>query len=92
MTNPRLPTGAMTVAMVAARWGTSDTFVYDQINCGNLRAFKLGNKLWRVKLEHVEEYEERGATTPAISGTPQEPARAAPDARTIGRLLRARSA
>lgn len=63
-----LPTGALTVAMVASRWGTSDTFVYDQIKCGQLRAFKLGNKLLRIKLEAVEEYECR-AVLGALDGS-----------------------
>lgn len=84
-----LPTGALTVAMVAARWGTSDTFVYDQIKAGKLPAFKLGGKLLRVKLEHVEEYEERGAISSPISEVPQEPARAAPDPHNLARLVRA---
>ena len=43
MSAPRKPTGAYSVAMVAERWGTSDTFVYDQIKAGKLAAFKLGN-------------------------------------------------
>lgn len=53
----REPTSAYSVAMLAKRWGTSDTFVYDQIARGNLRAFKLGSKLIRISFDAVEEYE-----------------------------------
>lgn len=51
----------MTPADVAARWGVSDTFVYGLLNSGQLRAFKLGPKLWRIKLADVEAYECRTA-------------------------------
>lgn len=51
-----------TVAQLAAYWQCSTTFVYDRINAGELRAFKLGGKLFRVSTEAVEEYEQRGAT------------------------------
>lgn len=59
--NRKQPTGAFSVAMVAERWGTSDTFVYDQIKAGRLSAFKLGGKLIRVKPEAIEAYERAGS-------------------------------
>jgi len=46
-----------TVAGLAAHWGTSDTFVYDQIRAGKLKAMRFGGKLIRIKPEAVEEYE-----------------------------------
>lgn len=51
------PGGVFTVAMIADRWGTSETFVYDLIRAGELPAFRLGAKLWRIRPEDVEEFE-----------------------------------
>ena len=51
------PVGAYTVALLAKHWGVSDTFVYEQINGGRLKSFKLGNKLIRIRPEWVSEYE-----------------------------------
>ena len=81
----------LNVAMVAERWGVSDTFVYDEIKAGRLQAFKLGNKLIRIRAEWVEEYErqatgaERGEGTDAASPPP-----AKPDGATIGRTIHLR--
>lgn len=56
--NPPLERGQnLTPAKIAARWGTSSTFVYNLLNSGDLPGFKLGNKLWRVRPEDVEAYE-----------------------------------
>lgn len=91
-----LPTGALTVQMVAARWGTSDTFVYDQIKSGRLSAFKLGNKLIRIKPEAVDQYEQNGAVESAQSDF-SNPAGEVPvgtdrvSAASLGRLARGRS-
>lgn len=46
-----------TVADLAARWGTSTTFVYSLLERGGLPGFKLGGKLWRIKAADVEAYE-----------------------------------
>jgi len=46
-----------TVAMLAERWGVSSTFVYSLVQSGALVAFRLGGKLWRVRVEAVEDYE-----------------------------------
>lgn len=46
-----------TVAALAGRWGTSDSFVYNLLNAGVLPGFKLGGKLWRIKIADVEAYE-----------------------------------
>lgn len=47
----------LTPAMLAARWNTSATFVYSLIQRGDLPAFKLGGKLYRIRLAEVEAYE-----------------------------------
>ena len=73
-----------TVAMLAERWGVSDTFVYDQIACGSLRAFKLGTKLLRVKPEWVRDYEAAMAC-PAVEPVDQLER---PSAASIGRIIR----
>ena len=46
-----------TVARLAEHWGCSDTFVYSEIERGNLPAFRLGGKLIRIRPEAVEAYE-----------------------------------
>ena len=53
-----------TVALLAERWGCSTTFVYEQIKCGALPAFKLGAKLYRIRHQNVEAYELRHETVP----------------------------
>ncbi|MBA3678496.1 MAG: helix-turn-helix domain-containing protein [Sphingosinicella sp.] len=52
----------MTVAMLAEHWQCSGTFIYDRINAGDLKAFKLGAKLWRVSPNAIIEYETRQQT------------------------------
>jgi len=47
----------LSVAELAAHWGCSDTFVYDQIKAGRLKAMRFGGKLLRIRPEAVEEYE-----------------------------------
>lgn len=83
MTDQRKPTGAYSVAMLAERWGTSNTFVYDQIKGGKLRAFKLGNKLIRVRPEDVQAYEDG-----AILDVPEIAAAVSHIAREVARLVR----
>jgi excisionase family DNA binding protein len=60
MTDARHSDPVLTTSGVAARWGTSDTFVYGLMHSGQLSAFRLGGKLWRIKLSAVEDYEKRG--------------------------------
>lgn len=50
---------AWSVAALAEQWECSTTFVYQHIACGNLRAWKLGGKLYRIPVDAVEEYEAR---------------------------------
>lgn len=78
---------ALTVTMLAERWGTSDTFVYDEIKRGRLRAFRLGAKLIRIRLDAVEEYEAAGivqaeAPAPLPDQSPRSDA-------AVARLIRA---
>lgn len=75
---------AYSVAQVAALWGVSDTFVYDLVNAGSLAAFKLGNKLWRIRPEALDAYERDAATTPPLPA-PANDVRAVADA---GRAIR----
>lgn len=76
----------LTVAMLAAHWGTSTTFVYNQINTRKLDAFKLGNQLYRITPAAVEEYEQQ-----AILATQASPTivTLVPEPATIVHLIRA---
>lgn len=51
------PRSVFDPAQLAERWGIPRTAVYAAIKSGKLRAFKLGAKLYRVRLDAVEEYE-----------------------------------
>lgn len=55
MTQPQL----LNPTRLAARWGVSSTMVYDMLNSGQLPGFRLGGKLWRIRLADVEAYESR---------------------------------
>jgi excisionase family DNA binding protein len=50
---------------VAERWRCSQAHVRTLIRSGKLPAFKIGNKLLRVSLSAVEEYERRQRITEA---------------------------
>lgn len=77
----------LTVAMVAAHWQCSDTFVYDQIKAGRLEAMRFGSKLLRIRREAVEAYEAAMLdTAPEPPVMPQ--LQSAPDASTVARLIR----
>lgn len=78
----------LTVGMVAERWGVSDTFVYDEINRGRLKAFKLGKKLLRVKPEWIDEYETgAGRDAPPLpEDPPTKPDKPSPA--EVGRIVR----
>ena len=62
-----------TVAALADYWGTSQTFVYDQIRAGRLKAMRFGGKLIRIKPEAVEEYECQASNGPSESSHAPEP-------------------
>jgi excisionase family DNA binding protein len=50
------------VATLAKHWSVSTTFVYDLIAAGELPAWRLGGKLWRIHPDAVGAYECRQAT------------------------------
>ena len=58
-----------TPSRLAARWECSDTLVYDMLNSGDLPGFKLGGKLWRIRMTDVEAYEARTAAVTAGAAT-----------------------
>lgn len=62
------PDKPFTVSALADRWGVSTTFIYNMLNSGTLEGIKLGAKLWRIKPEVVERYE--NAT---LDGPPPNP-------------------
>ena len=64
-----------TPSRLAARWECSDTLVYDMLNSGDLPGFKLGGKLWRIRMTDVEAYEARTAevTGDAATGVSDAP-------------------
>lgn len=47
----------LTPEQVALRWGCSSNHVRNLIKRGDLRAFRLGERLLRVPIDAVEEYE-----------------------------------
>ena len=63
-----------TVAGLAAVWGVSDQFIYDQIRRGHLRAMRFGGKLLRVRLDAVEEYERQASLVTVTEPQPSAPA------------------
>jgi excisionase family DNA binding protein len=48
---------AYSAAALAERWGVSTSAIYTLIKSGELTAFKLGDKLYRISNEAVERYE-----------------------------------
>lgn len=50
----------LNVAQIAARFGCSTDAVYGMIERGDLPAFRVGAKLWRVRLEDVVAWENGG--------------------------------
>jgi excisionase family DNA binding protein len=67
--NEGTPPAVYTVAALAEHWGCSTSFIYEQIACGALPAWKLGGKLYRIGAAAVEEYEAR-----AVVAVPEAPA------------------
>lgn len=45
------------VASLAAHWGCGTDTVYSLIHSGDLKAFKLGGKLFRIRADEVERFE-----------------------------------
>ena len=56
-----------TPATLAERWECSPEHVRRLLNTGQLEGFRLGDKLWRIRVEDVEEFESQ-ATPPNNAG------------------------
>jgi excisionase family DNA binding protein len=54
-------------ATLADRWGCSKDMVYDLINGGKLRYFRVGKRLIRISAEEVIRWEEEQSTNSASS-------------------------
>lgn len=61
---PTLIKAVLTPAMVADLWMCSEKHVRNLISSGELRSFKLGDKLLRILGEDVIEFMTRGASPP----------------------------
>lgn len=44
---------------LARHWGCSPNHVRNLIHSGQLRAFKLGERLWRIPIEAIDEFEQQ---------------------------------
>lgn len=55
-------TQALKPDQLAARWGCSERLIRKMIETGQLPAFRLGEKLYRISREAVEEYEKCGGS------------------------------
>jgi excisionase family DNA binding protein len=58
------------VASLADHWGCGTDTVYSLIRSGDLRAFKLGGKLLRIREDEVERFECRTITASNDTGAP----------------------
>lgn len=74
-------------ATLAQRWGCSTTLIYDLLNAGTLKGFRLG-KLWRIPADAVEEYESSPPTGTAATELGEAPAEPAMQAGAATRLAR----
>lgn len=46
-----------TPELIAKRWRCDAKTVRTMLNNGTLKGFRVGQKLWRVRVEHLDEYE-----------------------------------
>lgn len=49
-----MPASVYSVATLADHWGCGTDTVYTLIRSGDLRAFKVGGKLLRIRMDEVE--------------------------------------
>lgn len=49
--------GVFNVASLAEHWGCGTDTIYALIRGGELKAFRLGGKLWRIRADEVERFE-----------------------------------
>jgi excisionase family DNA binding protein len=57
------PLRVYTPALLAERWQCSKRHIRNLIARGELEAFRIGEKLLRIRVEAVEEYERRNSPT-----------------------------
>lgn len=67
-----LPT-VLTPAMLAERWQCSEQHIRNMIERGNIPSFKIGDKLLRIRREHVEAYECQTGDLPDSGGNSASP-------------------
>ena len=81
-------------ATLADRWGCSSQHIRNLIARGDLKAFKIGAKLYRIRGEAVEEYERcsSGLAEAAASSSPSPDADPAESVIALARIRRKRSA
>jgi excisionase family DNA binding protein len=60
------------VASLAEHWGCGTDTVYSLIRGGDLRAFKLGGKLLRIRQDEVERFECQPTTASNDTGAPSQ--------------------
>jgi excisionase family DNA binding protein len=58
---------------LAKHWGCSENHVRNLIKRGDLRAFRLGLRLWRIPTDAVTEYEQRQEQMLAEESAPKNP-------------------
>lgn len=77
----------LTPGMVAERWRCSERHVRNLIRAGEIKSFRVGEKLLRVSIEAVEDYEQRGSR--AVDGEDAKANRAsANNAARLARMMR----
>lgn len=67
------PGKVLTPAKLADRWQCSERHVRNMIKSGELPAFKLGDKLIRIKISDVEEFERNGGWARREAVTTSDP-------------------
>jgi excisionase family DNA binding protein len=61
--------GALSVKAVAHRWDISTATVYNLIRSGELRAFRIGTRGYRVGVEELERWERGDVNSAGTTGT-----------------------
>lgn len=57
MTKSPVQLNVLTVNDLMVRWGVDRKRIYEAIDAGRLRAFRVGKRTWRVTLAEVERFE-----------------------------------
>lgn len=77
-----------TPSMLAERWQCSERHIRNLIASGDLRAFKVGDKLVRIAMDVIEEFERRSFSEPDGEAARQDARQAANRSARKVRLLR----